>query len=1262
MTSREREVLSRLRTDHLNMEERINLENLCQKYADIFYIDGEALTFTNKIKHKIRTSDEMPVFTKSYRYPYIHRDEVRDQIGKMLSQGIIRPSESAWSSPIWIVPKKPDASGKTKWRLVVDFRKLNEKTIDDKYPIPNINDVLDKLGNCQYFSTLDLASGFYQVEMDPEDIPKTAFNVENGHYEFLRMPMGLKNSPSTFQRVMDNVLKGLQNVICLVYLDDIVVFSTSLQEHMINLEKVFSRLRESNFKVQMDKSEFLKRETAYLGHVITKDGIKPNPDKIRAIKNYPMPRTPKEIKQFLGLVGYYRKFIPNFARITKPFTQCLKKGNKVVINSEYTDCFEKCKNLLTNDPILQYPNFNKEFILTTDASNVALGAILSRGPEGADKPICYASRTLNDSELNYSTIEKELLAIWVMQLKEPNARLTRWKLKLSEYDFTVKYKSGKSNTNADALSRVEIHNEETDSMIALASERPPSVENSSTASAHTNAFSKYAQAYHVRDATAISIVQALLNFCTHHGLPLTIVSDNGTEFTNQIFNDFTNLHRINHHRILPHSPNDNGLVERFHATILEHIRILKLRNKSENAINLMPYAILAYNSSVHSFTKCRPFDIITGHFDPRDPFDVDMTKHLTQQYVQNHKDQMKLVYETLGEISLADRTSIINNRNKDRDPEIEYQPHQRIFVKNPLASRQKLAPRVLLVLTAPSIASHRMSQEITLESLDDGPGLLPFRLGATRLITHYHTFIQFVELDDINDKISQLQNQLIYFRQTLGNDTYMLYEAQIEFLFIKLSKVLNQLETLKPHRIKRGLVDGLGSIIKSVTGNLDNSDAVKYDNAIKILQQNSNVIFHEFNNHVSLSKEWMVQHSNVLEELVENQVKINETLQLILDRNSYKDSSLLKYAKFAQYLAILTENIDEIFSELTRIENIIAFIHASTLHHSMISIDVLNHMIQRLITIYGKEHVLQLELREYYDIIKPGYYYSDNRIVIIFNIPLFTKDSYNLYKLSMAPNKFKQALVPPFPLIATNRKGYVYIEAECPKFKDWYLCGETMDHQLRQVPDCIQNLLINQAIDKTCDVVTITLSRPAMEELDEKHYILSFPNATRIHYLCGKENYNILSGTYLATVPMSCSLDTPDFTITNINDVVEGQPLKIMKLTTDIEEPPKGNSQIHLNSIDLRRLHDTKHRVITQPTLEIKQASPDYTVYHTTIPLYIILLSALALTMLLLIRRGEIFRRRSERSPPKDKIYAVPETSEKTKQHPSLFSQRSLQK
>lgn len=927
-SARTKAVLSRLRTDHLNDEERANLMALCTKYADVFYLEGENLTFTNQIKHRIRTTDEIPVHTKSYRYPFVHRQEVSDQIDKMLTQGIIRPSESAWSSPIWVVPKKADASGKQKWRLVIDFRKLNEKTIDDKYPIPNITDVLDKLGKCQYFTTLDLASGFYQVEMDPADITKTAFNVEHGHFEFLRMPMGLKNSPSTFQRVMDNVLRGLQNQICLVYLDDIIVFSTSLQEHMTNLEKVLQRLKESNFKVQMDKSEFLKLETAYLGHVISNEGVKPNPDKIAAIEKYPIPKTPKEIKQFLGLLGYYRKFISDFARITKPLTQCLKKGKKITFDPEYVKSFEKCKTLLTNDPILQYPDFTKEFVLTTDASNVAIGAILSQGPIGSDKPVSYASRTLNDSELNYSTIEKELLAIvwatkyfrpylfgrkfkvlsdhkplqWIMNLKEPNSRLTRWRLKLSEYDFTVVYKKGKANTNADALSRIEIHNEEASSLVVNPSKQPVADDDqSATLTAHTSqenpileipisdeplnkfhrqiiftivndvkkrptvtkpfdshtrtsiqlsesnlnedvinavkeyvhpkvrtgilinppwamysvipilqdkfrssamnlilvkseienvkdylrqqdmirnyhdgktnhrginecylalshryfwpkmkeqiskfinecticgqgkydrnpvqprfnivppptkpleivhmdlftvdsekyitfidVFSKYGQAYHLRDGTAVSILQALLKFSTHHGLPLTIITDNGTEFNNQLFSEFLRTYKVNHHKVLPHSPNDNGNIERFHSTILEHLRLLKLQRKDEPVINLVPYALIAYNSSVHSFTKCRPFDIITGHFDPRDPIGIDLTQHLLQQYTQNHREQMKLIYNIINESALHNRTVLIENRNKEREPEIQYEPEQQIFIKNPLASRQKLAPR-----------------------------------------------------------------------------------------------------------------------------------------------------------------------------------------------------------------------------------------------------------------------------------------------------------------------------------------------------------------------------------------------------------------------------------------------------------------------------------------------------------------------------------------------------------------------------------------
>lgn len=206
-------------------------------------------------------------------------------------------------------------------------------------------------------------------------------------------------------------------------------------------------------------------------------------------------------------------------------------------------------------------------------------------------------------------------------------------------------------------------------------------------------FSKYAQAYHLRDGTALSIIRSFLHFCTHHGLPLTVVTDNGTEFTNQLFSEFTQLHKINHHKTLPHTPNDNGNIERFHSTLLEHLRILKLMQKDEPAANLIPYAILAYNSSVHSFTKCRPYDLINGHFDPRDPFCIDLTKHLLQQYSQQHRDQMKIAYDFINETSLANRSTLIDNRNKDREPEIQYEPNQQVFIKNPIADRQKLAPR-----------------------------------------------------------------------------------------------------------------------------------------------------------------------------------------------------------------------------------------------------------------------------------------------------------------------------------------------------------------------------------------------------------------------------------------------------------------------------------------------------------------------------------------------------------------------------------------
>ncbi|XP_039761835.1 uncharacterized protein LOC120634993 [Pararge aegeria] len=481
--TRTEEVLNLLRIGHLTSEEANALYELCSTYSDIFHLSDDKLTCTEALEHEITTSSSVPINTKSYRFPEIHKQEVQSQINKMLDNGIIKPSTSPWSSPIWIVPKKLDASGQRKWRVVIDYRKLNDITIGDSYPIPNISEILDQLGKCKYFSTLDLASGFHQIKIAERDAPKSAFSVPQGHFEFTRMPFGLKNAPATFQRLMNTALSGLQGIQCFVYLDDIVIYSYDLDTHMRNLSNIFDRLRKFHLKLQPDKCEFLRREVSYLGHIITDEGVKPNPEKTRAVEEFPIPKRPKDIKSFLGLVSYYRRFIPNLSKIAKPLTTLLKKDISFVWGNEHQLAFEHLKNALISAPILAYPDFTKPFLLTCDASNFAISAILSQGSVGNDRPIAYASRTLNKAECNYSVTEKECLAIifgtktfrpylyghkftivtdhrplkWLFNCKEPGSKLVRWRLKLEEFDYEVMYKKGKINSNADTLSRYPVN-------------------------------------------------------------------------------------------------------------------------------------------------------------------------------------------------------------------------------------------------------------------------------------------------------------------------------------------------------------------------------------------------------------------------------------------------------------------------------------------------------------------------------------------------------------------------------------------------------------------------------------------------------------------------------------------------------------------------------------------------------------------------------------------------------------------------------------
>jgi len=250
----------------------------------------------------------------------VHCDEISKQVDGLIKDKVISVSSSPYNSPLWIVPKKPDSKGNKRCRMVIDYRALNEKTVGDAYPLPNISEILDQLGSAKYFSVFDLASGFHQIPMDPDDAPKTVFSTPHGHYQFNRMPFGLKNAPAIFQRLMEQALTGLQGAELFLYLDDVVIYASSLREHEIKFHKLADRLRNANLKLQPDKCEFLHREVTYLGHKITEKGVRPDPNKTKAVEGFPVPKNQKNIKQFLGLAGYYRRFIPEFSKIAKPVT------------------------------------------------------------------------------------------------------------------------------------------------------------------------------------------------------------------------------------------------------------------------------------------------------------------------------------------------------------------------------------------------------------------------------------------------------------------------------------------------------------------------------------------------------------------------------------------------------------------------------------------------------------------------------------------------------------------------------------------------------------------------------------------------------------------------------------------------------------------------------------------------------------------------------------------------------------------------------
>lgn len=478
--NRKSKLLNLLKLDHLNTEEKESLLPIFEKYSDIFYLPGDKLTTTNVYQQKIHLKpNTSPVYVKPYRLPHALKPEIKKNIEKMIADDIIEECQSEWSSPILLVPKKNEEGTDKQWRLVVDFRKVNDTILDDKFPLPNIIDILDSLSNSIYFSHCDLQQAYYQVSLSPDSRKVTAFTTDTGQYQMKRLPMGMKTSPSAFSRAMTVALSGLTYEKCLVYLDDLVVFGRNLETHNRNLFDVFERLRKVNLKLNPSKCQFLKKEVLYLGHVVSAEGVKPDPQKISVLKDYPTPKCTDDVKRFVAFCNYYRKFIPSFSETAMPLNKLTRKDERFVWSEQCEQAFQKLKTALTTPPVLQYPNFNDnhEFILQTDASGVAVAAVLCNSDL---RPVAYASRPLNQAERNYPTIQKELVAIvwgikyfrpylygrkftvktdhrplvYLFGMKDPSSRLLKFRLALEEYDFKIEYVKGKDNAVADALSRM----------------------------------------------------------------------------------------------------------------------------------------------------------------------------------------------------------------------------------------------------------------------------------------------------------------------------------------------------------------------------------------------------------------------------------------------------------------------------------------------------------------------------------------------------------------------------------------------------------------------------------------------------------------------------------------------------------------------------------------------------------------------------------------------------------------------------------------
>jgi len=458
----------------LDADQRCVAESLLRRYEDTFSKNDYDLGQTDLVTHRIDTGQHRPLRQPLRRHPLSQLPVIDEHVEQMLRQGIVEPAASPWTSNVVLVRRKDN-----KYRLCIDYCRLNAITYQDVYPLPRIESCLDALNGAGWFSTLDLRSGYWQVRQDPRDADKTAFITRRGCFRFRVMSFGLTNAPSVFQRSMDLVLTGLTCDICLVFIDDIIVFSSSFEEHAGRLEVVLQRLRAAHLKLKPSKCAFFRRQVKFLGHVVSERGVETDPEKIAAVKDWPVHRCLSDVRTYLGFCSYHRRFVRGFADIAAPLHELTKKGRQFVWTAGCQRSFDGLKERLTSAPVLAQPWHEGQFVLDTDASLLGVGAVLSQLQDGEERVIAYSSRLLSDAERRYSTTRLELLAAvygfrqyrqyllgrqftlrtdhaalqWLRRVPEPVGQQARWLDLISEFNFDVQHRSCSKHNNADGLSR-----------------------------------------------------------------------------------------------------------------------------------------------------------------------------------------------------------------------------------------------------------------------------------------------------------------------------------------------------------------------------------------------------------------------------------------------------------------------------------------------------------------------------------------------------------------------------------------------------------------------------------------------------------------------------------------------------------------------------------------------------------------------------------------------------------------------------------------